>query len=155
MKPINIYLTDTEKIKLKQLQIKYQVSMSTICEGVLFYLTKYLLHDNRKELLNELCTKSFYKDKGNKKTSIKPNPKFTKHIDVETLTYCGLLDKEQLNKAYINAIKIYLHKDIKLYLSQEKAQMFYEELNKKLQTTNEPNWNYNEFKRNMYKYERE
>ena len=143
---VNIYLTDAEKLKLNELSNKYKVSISTIADNVLKYLTKYLLADNRKDVIYLIDNASMYDRENNKKTSIKP--KGEKEKDFIKTFY------KNLNRAYINSIKIYVNKDIKKYLTEKNANMFYQELNTSLQKTYEPNYNYNAFRRNIARYER-
>ena len=137
---INIYYSKDQARQLDEMQRKYQVSRSTIASTVLLYLTKYLVQENKKELLDIIGKEYLYDAKGNK-TSIK-----TQKLTVASTTY------ENQTKAYTNAIQIYLRKDVKKYITNSEA--FYNDLNKKLQTTREPNWDYNHFIRSMKRYER-
>lgn len=140
MKIINIYLTQEQKSKLNSICYKYQVSISTIAENLLFLFTKYQLR--KEEDYKKIGKEYIYEDVKGSKTSIKPRGILTG----------GLY--ENMTKAYTNVVNIYLRKDIEKYIGKEQLQDFYNDLNKKLQTTNEPNWNYNQFRRQMAYYER-
>lgn len=143
MKAINIYITPEQKVELDRICYKYQVSKSTIAENLLYLMTKYLLRqDNGKNQIKVLGTMYVYEQSG-KKTSIKPR------LDpVNNGIY------ENLSKAYTNVIQIYLHKNVDKYIDKENVQKLYNDLNTKLQKTNEPNWDFNRFRRQMAKYEK-
>ena len=141
MKIINIYITPEQKNRLNSICYKYQVSISTIAENLLFLFTKYALRkESEKDRYKELGQNYLYADSG-KKTSIKP----------KGIVVGGFY--ENMTKAYTNVIQMYLRKKLTKYLDQTELQQFYNDLNKKLQTTNEPNWNYNQFRRQMAYYE--
>ena len=148
---INIYLTHDQKVQLNAMSQKYKVSISTIADNVLFYLTKGIIQSYEGEkiaaeqisTIQEIKNGQIYKDKGQKKTSIKPKGEIVKFKFYNNLRY-----------AYNNAIKIYLHKDLDKYLTKEQINYFYQSLNTALQKTIEPNYEYNKFIRNMARYER-
>lgn len=135
---VNIYLTKDEKQKLNLMSRKYEVSISTICENLLFYFTKYALFKN-KTLCMSIGKEYKYNENGTK-TSIKPKENPTNKELYGNYT-----------KAYTNVVKIYLKKHLNNYM--ENAEEFYNDLNKKLQKLNEPNWDYNHFVRSMKRYE--
>lgn len=135
---VNIYLTKDEKQKLNMISRKYQVSISTICENLLFYFTKYALFKN-KALCMSIGVDYKYNENGTK-TSIKPKENPTNKELYENYT-----------KAYTNVVKIYLKKHLNYYM--DNTENFYNDLNTKLQKLNEPNWDYNHFIRSMKRYE--
>lgn len=147
MKAINIYITPEQKIELDRICYKYKVSKSTIAEKVLFILTKHInwsAGEKRKEIQTKLGTTYIYENSGTK-TSIKPKPSTT-HVLNAFYT--------NISKAYTNAVQIYLRKDIDKWIGKELTQKFYNDLNTELQKTNEPNWDFNRFRRQMAKYEK-
>ena len=140
---INIYLNLQEKMKLRAISTKNEVSTSTIAENVLFYFTKYLLNqENGKEIIQKFGNEYIYMEKGGK-TSIKPRVDPTNN---------GLY--KNITKAYTNVLKIWLKKDVKNWINKEYVEKFYTDLNRTLQQTKEPNWDYNRFIRCMKRYER-
>lgn len=145
---ITIYYTKDEKDKLQILMEKYKVSTSTIADNVLFYLTKYLLKQCDHEKINNIDQEYLYEKDNNIRTTIKPKGEDTK----DNIIYSLYNNK---TKAYTNALKIYLKKDIKKYLTEKNSMQFYQELNTKLQKTSEDNYNYNKFVRNYKRYERQ
>lgn len=145
---ITIYYTKDEKDKLQILMEKYKVSTSTIADNVLFYLTKYLLKQSDHEKINNIDHNYIYEKDRNIRTTIKPKGQETK----DNIIYSLYNNK---TKAYTNTLKIYLKKEIKKYLTEENSKLFYQELNKKLQKTNEDNYNYNKFVRCYKRYEKQ
>ena len=137
---VNIYLTRDQSTQLTAISYKYQVSKSTIAEKVLFYLTKYLLKEKKKEKIELIGNEYIYEEKGNK-TCIKP-----KLDPVNNKLY------KNSTKPYTNCLVIYLKKDIKKYVENTKE--LNNEINTALQTTKEENWDYNRFIRSMARYER-
>lgn len=145
MKAINIYITREQKLELDRICYKYQVSKSTIAEKLLFILTKYINRSEfRKEKQEELGNQFMYTQSG-QKTSIKPKPETTRTLEN---FYTNM------SKAYTNALQIYLRKHVERWVGKENIQDFYNDLNKELQKTNEPNWDFNRFRRQMAKYEK-
>lgn len=137
---VNIYLTKEEKYKLDLMCRKYQVSLSTIAQKVLFYFTKYALIFDKLQCM-EIGEEYKYMKKG-KKTCIKPK-----------LDPCNNNLYKNLTRAYTNALKIYLHKNIDKYTEKENVEKYYNDINTDLQKTNEKNWDYNRFVRSMKRYE--
>lgn len=135
-----IYTTKEQKRKLTEMMYRYQLSRSTIASILLFTFTKYALRqENKDELIAKIGTKYIYEQKGDRTyINVRKDP-----------TNQGMY--ENLTKAYTNLIAMYEKGDIKNYI--ENKQGFYNDLNKKLQQEQEPNWNYNQFRRQMAKYE--
>lgn len=138
---VNIYLTKEHNTELTAISYKYQVSKSTIAEKVLFYLTKYLIQEQKKDMIQKIGTTYLYKEMKGTKTCIKPK---------ENPTNNGLY--ENYTKAYTNALVMYLKKDFKTYV--EETKQLCSDINKALQTIKEENWDYNRFIRSMHRYER-
>lgn len=137
---VNIYLTPEEKYKLNAISKKHQVSLSTIAEKVLFYFTKYALPYD-KLLCMEIGEEYKYMNNG-KKTCIKPK------IDP-----CNNNLYKNLTRAYTNALKIYLHKNIDKYTEKQNVEKYYNDVNTSLQKTEEKNWDYNRLCRSLKRYE--
>ena len=108
---------------------------------MLFYLTKYLIQEDKKEIINKIGTTYLYKEMKGTKTCIKPKQNTTNNGIYENNT-----------KAYTNALVMYLTKDFKTYV--ESTKQLCNDINKALQTTKEENWDYNRFIRSMHRYER-
>lgn len=138
---VNVYLNAEDKIKLNALSRKYEVSISTLAENILFYFTKYALKYD-KQLCMSIGTEYKYKNNKGKKTSIKPKDNPTNNELYDNYT-----------KAYTNALIIYLHKDLKIYMEAKDIERYYSELNTKLQKVIEPNYDYNKFIRSIKRYE--
>ena len=138
---VNIYLTKEQSTELNAISYKYEVSKSTIAEKVLFYLTKYLIQEQKKEIIQKIGTTYLYNEDKGEKTSIKIK---------ENPTNKGLYENN--TKAYTNALVIYVKKDFKNYVEETKK--LCSDINKALQTTKEQNWDYNRFIRSMHRYKK-
>lgn len=145
MKTINIYITKSEKKELYNLQCKYQVSLSTIVSCVSYWTIKILL-DTFNEQQKQLFLENYiYKDKTNYKTSVKPKKLFE-----------VLANMQHKNIVATNSIKMYLGKNIKDWTNNTKAiNKYYREIDRELQMTIEPHWNYNQVNRRMPRILRE
>ena len=128
-KTINIYTSKEDRKTIDKLKVKYQLSLTTIIDILLFVTTKYLNEESIKDLANK------YKYKKSQKTSIK-TPKIYKDLKWENI-------KENIYAT--NVLQIYLKKDINKYIeNKETLQKYYNDINNKMTTTNDEFWNYNQ-----------
>lgn len=146
---INIYLNQEEKEKIEDLKAKYKCSLSTICDKVVFYTYKALLHYSNNENNIENLQNQYIDNKNNKKTSC--NPKCFNDREIFT----SIKNK---NLFTTNCIKIYLAKSINKYVKEEGIKEYWKDINSALQKTKEQYWDYNHFIRNevrMIKHNKE
>lgn len=128
-KTINIYLDKTDRDAIDKLKVKYELSLTTIVDILVFVTTKYLENTEIYENLQ----KDYIYNKG-KKTSIK-KPKIFNSLNWENLKEC---------KYCTNVLLLYVRKDIKKYIKdQETLNKYYNLINQKMTTTKDEFWNYN------------
>lgn len=134
-KTINIYLNKDERKKIDNLKVKYQLSLTTITDILVMVTTKIFNQLEDKTKLEELMTKYLYKR--GKKTSIKTPSLFKKD---------SIFEKQKHKSRYTtNVIMIYLNRDIKKYVDNEKlVNQYWNETNNKMTTTKDEFWHYNE-----------
>lgn len=133
MKSINIYLNTEERKSIDQVKNKYRLSLTTITDILVMVTMKAFLNTNNKELIERLKNEYLY-TRG-RKTSIKQPKIFS---DKE------LFAKEQHKSRFAtNVIMLYIKKDIKRYLNEEQQKEYWNDANKKLTTTTDTWWNYN------------
>lgn len=143
---INIYLNETQRYKAQQIKDKYHVSLSTIADKVAFQLHKYAAFESY-ETYYLLMTKHL--EKPTNKTSIKPKQNPVIKANLEKLGVSP-------NIFYTNCLIIYLDKRIKEFIKNPKyINEFYTNCDRELQKAKEPNWNYNDLKRNFARLQRE
>lgn len=133
-KTINVYLNNEERKQIDNLKVKYQLSLTTITDILVMATMKVFLQTNNKELIERLKNEYLYIP--GKKTSIKQPKIFS---DKE------LFAKEQHKSRFAtNVIMIYLKKEIKNYVNEQLASKYWNDCNKKLTTTKDSFWNYNQ-----------
>ena len=143
---IDIYLTKTEKDTIYETMTKYKISMSTIAD-ILITETYYVaLHYGLTKEINKILEEEYqYKDEKIfwKHGTIRPKA-FKKGTWYDT----GIKNKA---KYTTNVLHIYIKKDIKKYLTEEGAKIYYQRINKEFMKRKEQNWDYNNVVRNMTK----
>lgn len=135
MKTINIYLTKEEQKLCRAIQNKYRVSLSTLCDKVCFFTYKYLKQsgkDNSDPIFNEYTGKGY-------KTSIKPKCL----INQDEYLYMIFANERNRNVYATNCLKIYVNKAIKNHINAELVQNYWADIDRELQKTNDPTWDYN------------
>ena len=126
---INIYTSKDQRKEIDKIKVKYQLSLTTIVDILVFTTTKLL---KSTEKLEELTSKYVYKKGG--KTSIK-KPKIFRELKWQNI-------KE--NRFATNVLMIYLHKDISKWLEKEDITKYYNMCNEKMTKTTDEFWNYNQ-----------
>lgn len=129
-KTINIYIPKDQRKKIDELKVKYRLSLTTIVDILVFTTWKYLRGDQIETL-----TKTYIYKKG-AKTSVKMPKIFSQLIWNESV-------KKQ--RLATNVLMIYLNKDIKKYVADDKVNKYYNDLNNKMTTTVDEFWDYNQF----------
>lgn len=134
-KTINVYLNKDDRKKIDNLKVKYQLSLTTITDILVMVTTKIFNQLEDKTKLEKLMTKYLYKR--GKKTSIKTPSLFKKD---------SIFEKQEHKSRYTtNVIMIYLNRDIKKYVDDEKlVNQYWNETNNKMTTTKDEFWHYNE-----------
>lgn len=136
MKKINIYLTDEQKKAIAKKCAWYKVSTSTIVDKCVW---RIMSESSDAEFKNSLMLDFFYKDEGRLKTSVKPK------IFSEALMNC-----KKPNRLATNCILLWLKKDLKNHIKDEKlCQRIYSLIDDDLNKAYDKFWNYNEQIRNM------
>lgn len=138
----NVYLESYERKQLEQIKQKYQVSLSTIAEKTAFYLMKYYAFENKD--IKDIFTIKF--SNSTNRTSIKPKNNLLLKAQIEKYG-------NSPNIIYTNALKFYLDRNLlkEKIKTEELRNKYFMEIDRELQKTTEPNWNYNAFKRNYYR----
>lgn len=133
-KTINVYLNNEDRKQIDNLKSKYQLSLTTITDILVMVTMKVFLQTNNEELIKRLTNEYLY-NRG-KKTSIKEPKIFNDK---------SIFAKEQHKSRFAtNVIMIYLKKEIKNYVNEQLASKYWKECNKKLTTTKDGFWNYNQ-----------
>lgn len=137
---IYIYLTEIEKIKLKKIQQKYIVSLSTICEKVIWnFLRVVNRYCNADDLdldkIEKIKKKEYlYSIKGNQRTSVKPKDLKPFKIPAQWIT---------------NTIKMYANNSWKEVIKNKDAiNRILSGIDLELKNTYDRYYNYNETLRN-------
>ena len=128
---INIYTSKDQRKLIDKLKVKYQLSLTTIVDILVFVTTKYM--ESNTEKFEELTNKYVYKKGG--KTSIK-KPKIFK-----TLKWNNVKE----NRFATNVLLIYIKKDIANWLkNKDDVTKYYNLCNEKMTKTEDQFWNYNQ-----------
>ena len=143
-KTINIYLNTKDREEIEKLKVKYNLSLTTITDILIFESLIILKKESNKGLFDKF-RKEYILSKG-QKTSIK-KPRILKQLEI---------NDTEINKLCTNVLTIYIRKELKHYFTNEKElNRFYSNVDRKMNETYEEFWDYNYFVRKQRRMLRE
>lgn len=134
MKTINIYIRKDKKEQIDKMKLRYQLSLTTIVDILVFETYKLLNDPKDNTLINKFKGNYIYLKTA--KTSIK-EPKVYSMLNMTHREKCIFAT---------NVLECYMRKDFKQYIKdQTKLNKYYCKCDRKMTDTYEENWNYNNF----------